>query len=56
MKAPKDLNTADCLIILWLTTWLFTTALAHLSLGQCLLALVIWPYYLGEVVARISGS
>ena len=27
--------------------WLFTVALAKLGLWEALLALIIWPYYLG---------
>jgi hypothetical protein len=39
----------------WFSLWLFTTAVAHLSLGQSVLALVVWPYYLGDAVAAIAG-
>ncbi len=27
--------------------WLFTIGFAHLSFGQAVLAIVIWPWYLG---------
>jgi hypothetical protein len=33
----------------WYVGWLF--AFAHLSIGKALLALLIWPYYLGAAVA-----
>lgn len=36
---------------LWFGAWLFTIGFAQLSFGKGLLALVIWPYYLG-VLAR----
>lgn len=36
----------------WGSLWMFTIALAKLSAGQAVLALVIWPYYLGTVLAR----
>ena len=32
---------------LWYVGWLFTVSLAQLSIGKALLALVIWPWYLG---------
>jgi len=32
----------------WYIGWLFTVAFAHLSFGKALLALLIWPYYLGS--------
>jgi hypothetical protein len=32
---------------LWYVGWLFTVAMAQLSLGKALLALAIWPWYLG---------
>lgn len=56
MKTPKNLNNTDRLVILWMTLWLFTTAFAHLGFGQAVCALIVWPYYLGETVARISGA
>jgi hypothetical protein len=31
----------------WYVGWLFTVAFSHLSLGKAVLALLIWPYYLG---------
>jgi len=33
----------------WFTGWLFTIGYVHLGLGKALLAIVIWPYYLGVV-------
>jgi hypothetical protein len=32
---------------LWYVGWLFTVAVAQLPLGKALLALAIWPWYLG---------
>jgi hypothetical protein len=34
----------------WFIGWLFTVAYANLALMQALLALVIWPYYLGSAL------
>ena len=31
----------------WFVGWLFTTAFAQLAWWKIILALVIWPYYLG---------
>ena len=33
---------------IWYIGWLFTVAFVHLSFGKALLALVLWPYYLGS--------
>ena len=33
--------------ILWIGAWLFTLGFLKLSFGKGLLALFIWPYYLG---------
>lgn len=34
----------------WFVFWLFTVAFAQLSFGKALLAIVLWPYYLGLAV------
>ncbi len=31
----------------WFTGWLFTLAFAPLGWGKSILALAVWPYYLG---------
>lgn len=36
--------------IFWLIGWLFTIAFAGLGWGRAILALAIWPYYLGVVL------
>lgn len=33
---------------LWLTGWLFTIGYVHLPFLKALLALMLWPYYLGS--------
>ena len=35
---------------IWAIGWLFTMAYAHLIWWQAILAVVVWPYYLGLVV------
>jgi hypothetical protein len=34
----------------WFGGWLFTIAFAKLLWWQCIVGLVIWPYYLGLLV------
>lgn len=33
--------------LVWFAGWLFTIGYLHLPFGRGLLALVLWPYYLG---------
>jgi hypothetical protein len=37
--------------MLWFGAWLFTIGYAHLAFWKGVLALIIWPYFLG-VLAR----
>lgn len=37
----------------WFTLWIFTMAFAHLTFGQSVLGLLLWPYYLGEALATV---
>ena len=32
---------------MWCAAWLFTVGFLHLSVGKAILAIIIWPYYLG---------
>jgi hypothetical protein len=34
----------------WYIGWLFTVAFVHLPFWKALLALIIWPYYLGSAL------
>lgn len=38
----------------WFTFWIFTIAFAHLTFWQGVIALVGWPYYLGDAVATMA--
>ncbi|MBD3222193.1 hypothetical protein GF314_13230 [bacterium] len=40
---------------LWAAAWLFTVGYAQLSFGKGFLALVLWPYYLGQLL-RGAGA
>ena len=35
--------------VVWFGGWLFTMAFAKLLWWQCIVGLVIWPYYLGRL-------
>jgi len=37
---------------LWVVGYLFTIGYLHLPFGKAFLALVIWPYYLGDKLAK----
>ena len=39
--------------LLWIAAWLFTIGFLHLSFWKGVLALFVWPYYLG---AELSSS
>ena len=47
---PTVTVSGDIVGALWFIGWLFTIAYANLALAQALLALVIWPYYLGSAI------
>lgn len=36
---------------LWIASWLFTIGFLHLSFWQGVIAIIIWPYYLGAAFA-----
>ena len=37
----------------WVVGWLFTIGYAGLSFGQGILAILIWPYYLGVTLQAL---
>lgn len=37
----------------WVAAWLFTIGYLHLGFWQGLLAVVIWPYYLGLALSAM---
>ena len=39
---------------LWIAAWLFTIGFLKLSFWQGVLAIVIWPYYLGATFAPFA--
>ncbi|HEX9611714.1 MAG TPA: hypothetical protein VF978_07475 [Gemmatimonadales bacterium] len=38
---------------LWFAAWLFTLAFLHLSFWKGVLAIVLWPYYLGVMLSSV---
>ena len=40
---------------LWFAAWMFTIGYLHLTFWQGVLALVVWPYYIGAAVAVFHG-
>lgn len=38
---------------LWIAAWLFTIGFLKLSFWQGVLAILIWPYYLGVAVSTL---
>lgn len=38
------------ILIFWFIGWLFTLALAELIWWQALLAIFVWPYYMGLAI------
>lgn len=41
--------------MLWFVGWLFTIGFLQLSFWKGILALVVWPYYLGTTVATLMA-
>jgi hypothetical protein len=37
---------------LWIAAWLFTIGFLKLAVGPAILALLVWPYYLGVAFSR----
>jgi hypothetical protein len=38
----------------WFAGWLFTIGFLHLAFWQGLLAVVLWPYYIGLAVSALA--
>lgn len=41
---------------LWIVGWLFTIGYLHLSFWEGALALLIWPYHLGQAFSLFGGA
>ena len=40
----------------WFAAWLFTIGFMDLSFGKGLLAVLLWPYYIGQYVSAVLGK
>ncbi len=38
----------------WIAAWLFTIGFLHLSFWRGVLAIVLWPYYIGAFVRSLA--
>jgi uncharacterized membrane protein len=38
---------------LWCAAWLFTIGFLHLGFWRAVLAIVLWPYYIGQYVSTV---
>jgi len=47
----KTAEKASTFGSLWFVGWLFTIGFAHLSFWKAVLALALWPYYLGATLS-----
>lgn len=48
--ASKKVEVAGIMGPIWFIGWLFTIGLLALPFFKGLLAIILWPYYLGEFV------
>ena len=37
----------------WIAAWLFTIGFLHLTFWKGMLAIIIWPYYLGTAISAL---
>jgi hypothetical protein len=49
-------NNADFGSCLWFVGWLFTIGFLRLSFWRGVLAVIVWPYFIGEKYAHKSPS
>ena len=53
-RAPKiRIEQHSAVGMLWFGAWLFTIGFLHLRFWKGVLALVLWPYYLGTTFSTI---
>jgi hypothetical protein len=51
--ASKKVEVAGIMGPIWFIGWLFTIGLLELTFFKGLLALIVWPYYLGVFVKTL---
>jgi hypothetical protein len=42
-----------CVGIIWIVGWLFTLGFLHLAFWKGVLAIILWPYYLGVMFSIV---
>jgi hypothetical protein len=50
IMASKKVEVAGIMGPIWFIGWLFTIGLLELSFFKGFLAIIVWPYYLGELI------
>jgi hypothetical protein len=53
-KTTVKVQNADITGPLWIIGWLFTLGFLQLTFWKGVLALLIWPYYIGEYLTRMG--
>jgi len=52
----RKVEVAGIMGPVWFIGWLFTIGFLKLSFFQGLLALIVWPYYIGEFLSHIAAQ
>lgn len=52
----RKVEVAGIMGPVWFMGWLFTLGFLKLSFFQGMLALIIWPYYIGDFISKIIGQ
>jgi hypothetical protein len=52
MKERSEFKQHYSMGILWCIGWLFSIGFFHLSFWKGVLAVFIWPYYIGAMVSK----
>ena len=55
MNAPVRVDSSGAAVIVGIWAWLFTIGYLHLSFWQGVLAIVLWPVYLGWSFSVLHG-
>lgn len=54
MEKIKVESAPGSLGILWVAGWLFTIGFLHLTFWKGVLAIVLWPYFLGVALSSLT--